>query len=286
MLARRGMILRLPSELAKARVRAVYQKNLAAWVSAARSNSMDNGVPSRQIEVTSMPLGRIDSIAGRDDRRGTVIAAPHGSFDSYTGELVEELSHRTSLPAVITRGFTPAECGGWRINVNRPSERRYPTDTIERTTERAGEVYQRYLAAVFKAARGPLDLYIEMHQNGEVDDIDVATVGITRSQARAIKVAYGQIRDRVLRDFPDVVKANLVIEPVNQVAIGAWAAKDHGILRLAKQSLHFEMPSHRVFHRDDARRAYRKIIAKLILHIINPPKTNSEPVSFELLFSR
>ena len=275
MLARRGMILRIPSVLAEAPVRAVYQKILAAWVSAARSISMDDGVPSRQIEVTSMPLGRIDSIAARDDRRGIVIGAPHGSFDWYTGELVEELSYRTSLPAVITRGFTPTECGGWRINVNRPSERRYPTDTIERKTERAAEVYQRYSAAVFKAARGPLDLYIDMHQNGEVDDIDVATVGITRPQAEAIKMAYGQIRDRVLRDFPDVVKANLVIEPVDQVAIGAWAAKEDGILKLAKRSLHFEMPSHRVFYGNKARRAYRKIIAELILHIVNPPKTNS-----------
>jgi hypothetical protein len=120
-----------------------------------------------------------------------------------------------------------------------------------------------------------LNLYIDMHQNGEVDDIDVATVGITRPQAEAIKMTYGQIRDRVLRDFPDVVKANLVIEPVDQVAIGAWAAKEDGILKLAKRSLHFEMPSHRVFYGNKARRAYRKIIAELMLHIVNLPKTNS-----------
>ena len=184
MLARRGLILRIPSILAAEPARAAYRNILAAWVNEARSISMDDRVLRQEIDVTPMPLGRIDSIAGRDDRRGIVIGAPHGSFDWYTGELVEELSYRTALPAVITRGFTPIECGGWRINVNRPSERRYPTDTIERKTERAEEIYRRYSASVLKASGGPLDLYIDMHQNSEVDDIDVATVGITRRQAQ------------------------------------------------------------------------------------------------------
>ncbi len=281
MLARRGLILRLPSVLTDDPVRAVYQNILAAWVNEARSISTGDRAPRQEIDFTQMPLGRIDSIAARNDRRGIVIGAPHGSFDWYTGELVEELSYRTSLPAVIARGFTPTECGGWRINVNRPSERRYPTDTIERITVRAGEVYRRYSAAVFKAARGPLDLYIDMHQNGEVDDIDVATVGITRSEAQAIKTAYAQIRDQVLRKFPDAAKVNLVIEPVDQVAIGAWAAKDHGILSLAKSSLHFEMPSHRVFYRDPDRRAYRKILAELIVQIVNSRGNSSNPASLK-----
>jgi len=64
----------------------------------------------------------------------------NGSFDWYTVELVEEMSYRTVLPAVVTRGFTPTECGGWGIDVNRPTKRRYPTDTVERVTDRAREV--------------------------------------------------------------------------------------------------------------------------------------------------
>ena len=281
MLARRGLILRIPNVLAGDHVRVVYQDILAAWVSEARSLSMNYRAPLPEVDVTPMALGRIDAIPARSDRRGIVIGAPHGSFDWYTGELVEELSYRTSLPAVIARGFTPTECGGWRINVNRPTERRYPTDTIERNTARAGEVYQRYSETVFSAARGPLDLYIDMHQNGEVDDIDVATVGITRSEAQAIKTDYQQIRDQVLRKFPDAAKVNLVIEPVDQVAIGAWAAKDHGILSIAKSSLHFEMPSHQVFYRDTDRRAYRKILAELIVQIVNSRGNSSPPASLK-----
>lgn len=275
MLARRGLIMRMPSILSDDRVRTAYRNILAAWVSEAKSISTDNRAGLSEIDVAPMPLGRIDAIAARDDRRGIVIGAPHGSFDWYTGELVEKLSYRTSLPAVITRGFTPTECGGWRIDVNRPTERRYPTDTIERKTERAREIYQLYLATVFRVARGPLDLYIDIHQNSDVDDIDVATVGISREEAQAIKFAYKRIRDMVLQDFPGVAKVKLVIEPVDQVTIGAWAAKDHGILRLAKRSLHFELPSHRVFSRDTARRAYRKILAELILQIVSSPASNS-----------
>jgi len=202
LLARRGLIIRMPSVLAEDHVRVVYQNILAAWISEAKTLSMDSRTPLLEIDVTPMPLGRIDSIAARDDRRGIVLGAPHGSFDWYTGELVEELSYQTSLPAVIARGFSTTEWGGWRINVNRPSEHRYPMDTIERHTQRAGKVYERYSATVFRAARGLLDLYIDMHQNSEVDDIDVATVGISRSEALAIKMAYPQIRDRVLQDFP------------------------------------------------------------------------------------
>ena len=273
LLARRGLILQIPPALADARVSAVYQSILAAWINQARSISEDTRLARQETDVTLMPLGRIDSIAAGNNGRGIVIGAPHGSFDWYTGELVEVLSYRVSLPAVIARGFTPTECGGWRIDVNRPTERRYPTDTIERATDRAADVYRRYSAAVLKIAGGSLNLYIDLHQNSEIDDIDVATVGITRPQAEAIKNSYREIRDRVLREFPDVVKLKMMIEPVDQVVIGAWAAKDNGILKLAKRAIHFEMPSHRVLHRSKARRAYLRIFAELLREIVNLPNT-------------
>ena len=137
-------------------------------------------------------------------------------------------------------------------------------DTVERETERAKEVYRYFRESVFELARGPLAFYIEMHQNSSENNIDVATLGITREQARAIKTAYQKIRDGVLREQPEVAKVNLIIEPLDQVAIGAWAAKDHGILGLAKSSLHFELPAQPVFYRKNTRRAYTKILAELI----------------------
>jgi hypothetical protein len=270
MLADRGLILRLPQVFTVARFKTAYREILAEWV--IEASAISRGISARlaEIEVQRAPYGRIDSIAGSAKVQGVVIAAPHGSFDWYTGELVEELAHRTLLPAVVTRGFTPTECDGWRINVNRPTERRYPMDTIERRTDRATEVYRDFRNIVFKKARGPLNLYIDIHQNGTEMDIEVATRGITRAQAAAIKTAYQEIRDRVLAEAPGVAKVNFVIEPLDQVAIGAWAAKDHGILALAKRSLHIELPAQQVFYGRLARRAYAKIFAELIMRIAAP----------------
>jgi hypothetical protein len=91
----------------------------------------------------------------------------------------------------------------------------------------------------------------------------VATLGITREQAKGIKTVYQEIRDRILREETQVTKVNLIIEPLDQVAIGAWAAKDHGILRLAKSSFHFELPAQHLFYRESARWAYTKILVEL-----------------------
>jgi len=186
------------------------------------------------------------------------------------------MSYRTGLPAVIARGFTPTECGGWRIDVNRPSERRYPADTVERVTHRAREVFQKYSQTVLKAADGALDLYIEMHQNGTQENIEVATLGIPRDEARRIKRAYADIRDRVLLEEKAVPKINLLIEPVDSVEIGAWAAKDRGMLRRAKASLHFELPSQRMFYRERSQRAYTKILIELVDRIAFPSRLRAQ----------
>jgi hypothetical protein len=284
MLADRGLILRLPQVLRAPGFKAVYREVLARWITEARAIAQDVSSRLSGLEVKRLPHGRIDAMPGRGSLRGVVIAAPHGSFDWYTGELVEELSYLTLLPAVVARGFTPTECNGWRINVNRPTEWRYPMDIMEQKTDRARAVYSEFSEIVFRKARGPLDLYIDIHQNGTEANIDVATVGVTRQEAAEIKSAYREIRDRVLGEASDVAKVNLVIEPFDQVAIGAWAAKDHGILRRAERSFHFELPAQHVFYRQRARRAYTRIIAELINHIVAPrrPEMNAKAINFRL----
>jgi len=261
MLAEKGLVLRLPK--LPAGEQSIYREILGRWVLQASAVARRTKAQVRA-ETENSAYGRIDIIPSRKNIRGIVIGAPHGSFDWYTRELVEELSYRTALASVVTRGFTPTECDGWRINVNRPTERRYPTDTLERTSDRAKEVYRQFAHSVFEASGAPLNLYIDIHQNSTEPGIEVATLGITRNQAVRIKKAYAEIRNHVLRDLPEVAKVDLNIEPVDPVSIGAWAAKDHGILRLAKSSLHFELPAQSIFYRDAARRAYTKILAELI----------------------
>jgi len=269
LLAERGLVIRLPQALAAGDNFAAYDDVVTAWVRHALNLAQGRaGTHLPSFVSRQMTYGRIDAIAARKESRGIVLAAPHGSFDWYTGELVEELSYRTQLPAVITRGFTPTECGGWRINVNRPTERRYPTQGVGRKTERAQAVFDDYSRTVFEVGRGALDLYIERHQSGALGHIDVATVGVTSEAARAIKNAFRQIRDRVLQANPGIGKVELLIEPIDAIEIGAWAAKDQGMLKLAQTSLHFELPAHNIMHHDRTRRIYTAILAELVDKIV------------------
>ena len=146
----------------------------------------------------------------------------------------------------------------------------------EHKTERAREVYERFRDTVFRAAAGRLDTYIEMHQNGSEANIEVATLGISREEAIAIKSDYLEIRDRILQGMPDLIRVDLVIEPVDQVAIGAWAAKDHGMLRLSQTSLPFELPAQRLFYRNRPRRAYTRILSELVDRLVKSRRATSE----------
>lgn len=170
------------------------------------------------------------------------------------------------------------------IGQNLLSERRYLTDTLDRKTERAAEVYERFRDTVFRAAGGRLDTYVEMHQNGSEAIIEVATLGISREEAIAIENDYVAIRDRILQAMPDLIRVNLVIEPVDQVAIGAWAAKDDGMLQLSQRSLHFELPAQRLFYRNRTRRAYTKILSELIDRLVKSrPGLSEAKISYSPL---
>ena len=273
MLAERGLILRLPNVLAEARYKPVYREVLKNWLRYASDMAQSDKLASSVVKVKQGRYGRIELSPARGELRGVVIAAPHGSFDWETGELVEELSYRTSLPSVVTRGFTPTECDGWRIDVNRPTERHYPTGNLERTTERSREIYQQFKDTVMAAARGPLDLYIDIHQNGTEEAIMVATLGITRAEAATIKASYREIRDRIISAGAQIGKIDLLIEPLDQVTIGAWAAKDHGILGLAQKSLHFELPAQQIFYWEAARQGYTIILTELIKSMLTANST-------------
>lgn len=110
-------------------------------------------------------------------------------------------------------------------------------------------VYRSLKDAVVSASQNNLNLYIDIHQNGGQSTIEVATVGISEKEARLIKRTYREIRDRLLVDAPDVRSVDLLIEPLDKIEIGARAAKAHGILSVAKKSLHFELPLYARFGR-------------------------------------
>ena len=206
-------------------------------------------------------------IPSRKGITGVVIGAPHGTYDEYTAEIVEQLGYRTGLATVIARGFSPTEAGGWRINVNRPTERSYLTPDFEVSSSRSREIFTAFKQAAIDAAGGNLRIHFDVHQYGYDTTIQVATVGVDARQALRIKEAYQRIRDRQLIDTTGIDRVDMLIEPSDQIEIGAWPAKYRGILGVARQSLHFELPLHSALRSRESRELYIRVIAELVVYV-------------------
>ena len=65
----------------------------------------------------------------------------------------------------------------------------------------------------------------------------------------------------------------MLIEPLDTIEIGAWAAKAEGILGLARKSLHFELRVYETLGAAKSRDAYKEILTLLLARIaptLNP----------------
>lgn len=265
-LVARGLDVRLPERLSAGPMKHAYEKILSFWIAEVIDLVRRNPNGLATMKVAVLDYGKIESIAGKPEA-GLAVGAPHGTFDIYTAGMVRQICARGGFPGVIARGFTPIETGGWRINVNRPTERYVVSDEREFDTTRARQVYRQFAASVLAAAGGELDFYIDVHQNTG-HRIEVATVALSREAALFIKKTFVTLRDAALAERPDIAPVDLAIEPVDELEVGAWAAKTSGILTLAKQSLHFEIPSYGVMSSAQQRNFYTPILAELIAKVI------------------
>ncbi len=264
LIAEKGLSLRIPENFSSESAEGLYTEILSRWVGRVINLLRENPLSLPQMQVRLLDLGRFELVESRKRLPGIVIGAPHGSFDEYTAEMVKRLAYRTGIAAVIAKGFTPTEAGGWRINVNRPTEKTFPSEGLELHSQRAKQVYRAFEDLVLKASNGNLQVYIDIHQYNTGNKIQVATVGISREEARIIKMLYDEIRDKMLAHQSNVPAVGLLIEPLDEVEIGAWAAKSEGILGLAEKSLHFELPSQKILITPDAREVYTRILADLL----------------------
>jgi hypothetical protein len=267
MIAEKGISLRIPEKLLSGANLSVYGAVFSAWIKRLANLVHDDFRKIPRVQVRMMDLGRFDSIPARKGPVGVVIGAPHGTYDEYTAEIVKRLGFRTGLAAVIARGFSPTEAGGWRINVNRPSEKTYLAPEFEVSSGRSLEIYKAFRDTVIDAAGGNLRLYFDVHQYGG-SSIQIATVGVSAAQAQNLKRCYQQVRDRILAETPDIERVRLMIEPQDVVEIGAWPAKAHGILRLARKSVHIELPLYSALRGEKSRNLYTRIVAELIMHAV------------------
>jgi hypothetical protein len=269
MVTEKGLSLGIPKEFLEGKDLTLFGEVLSVWLHEVTRllRAEPRGLP--RIEVKLTDFGRLDSIPSRAGRKGIVIGAPHGSYDAYTAEIVTQLALYTGFSAVIARGFTPTECGdGRRINVNRPTERHVSASEREFETERARKTYEQFKSSVKSAAKGSLELYVDIHHNNG-SRIEVATVGLSREEALIIKNAYRSARDQIRADRSDVVAVELAIEPLDELEVGAWAAKSNGILSVASRSLHFELPAH-VVASAQQREMYTRVLAQLIRNLPAP----------------
>lgn len=268
MLAAKGLNLRLPASLTNQAAEAAYNKIFTQWIRGATAMAEKDFAVLPQVQVTQMRYGKIEMIRPTRHGNGIVVAAPHGTFDAHTAAMVRRICSRIGVAGVVATGFTPTESGdGWRINVNRPTELGVNVGDREIESVRAAATYAAFRNSVLQAAQGRLNLYFDIHQNGG-QRIEVATVGLSKEEARFIKESYRELRDRALAGRPDIAVVDLAIEPLDNLEVGAWAAKTNGILRLAKKSLHFELPADGVMGTESHREIYTAILTELLGRVV------------------
>ena len=164
---------------------------------------------------------------------GVLIAAPHGTFDANTAPIAVEAARQLQASHLAAWRFVVDKV---RLNVNRPTEGAFLPCAQEQTTDRARDVFETYA----KLAGNPERLYVEVHGNSNPNSasrIEVATVGISREQAQALKDAYPEMLRQ--SGLPDLA---LLIEPVDRITYSAACAKKLGALGRAPRGLHFEFP--------------------------------------------
>lgn len=220
--------------------------------------------------------GARGAIVGQPGRRGVVIAAPHGTSDVRTGDIVAELGRRTGFGIVIATGFTlePDTRGraGRRYQVNRPLEGapgQPPSEEV--ATEGARRVYEAYERRVREVAQGPLTFYTEIHGNNHRDAanrIEIATVGVDRDDALRLRTLLELIRDSHLGTNREAPRLEVLVEPADTIRYAASGAKRDGVLRLPQRALHIELPK---AARTDWRDIYTAILADFLVQAVSLP---------------
>jgi hypothetical protein len=90
-------------------------------------------------ERTKHALGTFEHVATTN---GILLAAPHGVYDTNTPQIALGAAKELDAGYLVARGF---RADNRRINVNRPTEGANLPCAQEISTDRAQEVYYRYL---------------------------------------------------------------------------------------------------------------------------------------------
>lgn len=176
------------------------------------------------------------------DRESTyLIAAPHGEFDEFTGEIVYDFCDEVRWDCLIAEGFRSGQ-----INVNRPTEGVRIKET--QFTARASIVYAKYLKRIRRLSPR-VGFYVEIHGHDNpslANSIEISTVGLTDSQAHYIKEQFEEVfREEQLGHL------EVRLDKFEEIHYKASHARDFGVLSFISPAIHIEFPrSARTDHRE------------------------------------
>jgi len=206
-------------------------------------------------------LGKFGLVLGRP---GVVVGVPHGTSDTGTLEVGRVLRERLGAGGVFVTGFWDAKTRQ-RINVNRPTEQLIGQDSQvlrQWPSDRAAAANARYNALMKEAAQGRLKIFYEIHSNRRAryaDSIEVSTLGLLRSDAARLKVAFEAARDRLALDVPRLA---IHVSPLDKVTYPDYGAAS-SISKLSERGCAIENPG-RVLANRAWRLAYAACLADAI----------------------
>lgn len=214
------------------------------------------------------PQGEFEYVAATG---GVLIASPHGTADYNTAPLAIAIARTLGTGYVVFRG---SRAGAERINVNRPTEGGGLACSNEPETDRARGTYDAYVRLVRVATGGERPaLYVEIHGHGDLrtaGNIEVASKGISNSDAVAMKDAYPAALAAARRVRPVFPALTLLVEPLDKILWTASCLKTRGILNgdFLSRALHFEFP--RAVRESDMLDATAALTVDLLKRVLRP----------------
>ena len=133
-------------------------------------------------------------------------------------------------------------------------------------------MYGLYTQIVRTAAAGrPLRLYVEIHGNSDprtAELIEIATTGISRSQARSVSEKYPAMLARIRKALPAYPDIALRIEPLDRIVFVAACVKSVGIAGTdaVPRAVHIELP--RSARAKESREATTLLITEIVREVL------------------
>ena len=228
---------------------------------------------STQSDDSMMAQGQMTPTNNNSD---ILMAAPHGTFDLGTDQILNDLCPALRWNCLLVTGFRSF---AHAINVNRPTEGvRMKADEEVETPEahRVYDMYHGYFDQLYR--KDSSRWYIEIHGNADaccVHALEIATVGVDADTA---KILASNLRNSLTAAGISPNELDIRIEPLNSLRFMAQGNKTKGVLHDVRRAIHIEAPS---FARKERRPQYTAALLDFFrgLDSLDRANTNQEPQS-------